>query len=124
LAYFLKGRIDEAVQAVERAAAFSERNPWVLASLRNLYSLAGRGMEAASVLAELEARAQRGYMAPGVFGIICLGQRQLEAAMDWFEKAVEARDAIALYLATEPKLGRLRSHPRYQALRRKMLLSE
>jgi serine/threonine protein kinase/tetratricopeptide (TPR) repeat protein len=124
LASFLKGRIDEAVQAVERAAAFSERNPWVLASLRNLYSLAGRGMEAASVLAELEERAQRGYVAPGVFGIICLGQGQLETAMDWCEKAVEARDPIALYLATEPRLGRLRSHPRYQALRCKMLLPE
>jgi serine/threonine protein kinase len=30
LAYFLKGRVEEAVDAVERAAGFSERNPWVL----------------------------------------------------------------------------------------------
>lgn len=124
LACFLKGRIADAIDAVERAAAFSERNPWVLASLRNLYSRAGRAEEAAAVLAELEERAQHGYVAPGAFGIICLGRGQVEEAMDWYEKAVEARDAIALYLATEPTLGRLRSHPRYQTLRRKMHLSE
>jgi serine/threonine protein kinase/Tfp pilus assembly protein PilF len=124
LAYFLKGRINDAVDAVEQAAAFSERNAWVLASLRNLYSLAGRGEEAAAVLAELEERAQRGYVAPGVFGIVCLGRGQVEEALDWYEKAIEARDAIALYLATEPKLGRIRSHPRYWALRNKMLLPQ
>jgi len=124
LAYFLKGNIDKAVDAVERAAGFSERNPWVLASLRNLYSRAGRCEEATAVLQEIEQRAQSGYVAPGVFGIMCLGQGQVEQALDWYEKAIEDRDAIALYLATEPKLGRLRSHPRYQALRRKMLLPD
>lgn len=124
LAYFLKGNIEKAVDAVERAAGFSERNPWVLASLHNLYSRAGRTDEAAAVLQEIEQRAQSGYVAPGVFGIMCLGLGQLEQALDWYEKAIEDRDAIALYLATEPKLGRIRSHPRYQALRRKMLLPD
>jgi tetratricopeptide (TPR) repeat protein len=124
LAYFLKGRVEEAVDAVERAAGFSERNPWVLASLRNVYSRAGRNEEATAVLKELEKRAQSGYVAPGVFGIMCLGLGQVEQALDWYEKAIEDRDAIALYLSTEPKLGRLRSHPRYQALRRKMLLPD
>jgi serine/threonine-protein kinase len=124
LGYFLKGNLEKAVDAVERAARFSERNPWVLASLRNLYSRAGRSEEAAAVLKEIEQRAQSGYVAPGVFGIMCLGLGQVEQALDWYEKAIEDRDAIALYLATEPKLGRLRSHPRYQALRRKMLLPD
>jgi hypothetical protein len=55
---------------------------------------------------------------------MCLGQGQVEQALDWYEKAIEDRDAIALYLSTEPKLGRIRSHPRYQALRRKMLLPD
>ena len=73
---------------------------------------------------EIEQRAQSSYVAPGVFGIMCLGLGQVEQALDWYEKAIEDRDAIALYLATEPKLGRLRSHPRYQALRRKMLLPD
>jgi len=124
LAYFLKGKVDKAVDAVERAAGFSERNPWVLASLRNLYSRAGRTEEATAVLKEIERRAQSGYVAPGVFGIMCLGLGQVEQALDWYEKAIEDRDAIALYLSTEPKLGRLRSHPRFQALRRKMLLPD
>jgi eukaryotic-like serine/threonine-protein kinase len=124
LAYFLSGRVEEAVEAVERAARFSERNPWVLASLHNLYSRAGRNEEATAVLKEIEQRAQSGYVAPGVFGIMCLGLGQVEQALDWYEKAIEGRDAIALYLATEPKLGRLRLHPRYQALRRKMLLPD
>ena len=48
----------------------------------------------------------------------------MEQALDLYEKAIEDRDAVALYLSTEPKLGRLRSHPRYQALRRKMLLPD
>jgi eukaryotic-like serine/threonine-protein kinase len=124
LAQFLKGSAGEAVDAVERAVAFSERNPWVLATLHNLYERAGRNEEAAAVIAELRERARTGYVAPGVFGIVCLGLGQVEEALGWFEKAVEGRDAIALYLSTEPKLGRLRSHPRYQALRRQILLPE
>jgi eukaryotic-like serine/threonine-protein kinase len=124
LAYFLKSQVEKAVDAVERAAAFSERNPWMLASLRNLYSRAGRNEDATAVLKEIEQRAQSGYVAPGVFGIMCLGLGQVEQALDWYEKAIEDRDAIALYLSTEPKLGRLRSHPRFQALRRKMLLPD
>jgi serine/threonine protein kinase/Tfp pilus assembly protein PilF len=124
LAYFLAGRISEAVDSIERAAAFSERNPWVLATLCNLYSRAGRREEAAAVMTELERRAERGYVAPGAFGIMYLGLGQVEQALDWYERAIEERDAVALYLSTEPKLGRLRSHPRYQALRRKMLLPE
>src|SRR5580704_12860545 len=122
LAYFLEGRISEAVDSIEQAALFSERNPWVLATLCNLYSRASRREDAAAVLAELERRAQRGYVAPGVFGIMYLGLGQVETALDWYEKAIEERDAIPLYLSTEPKLGRLRSHPRCQALQRKMLL--
>jgi serine/threonine-protein kinase len=124
LAYFLKGRVEEAVDAVERAAGYSERNPWVLATLHNLYSRASRNEEATTVLREIEKRAASGYVAPGVFGIMCLGVGQVEQALDWYEKAIEERDAIVLYLSTEPKLGRLRSHPRYQALRRKMLLPD
>ena len=42
LAHFLEGRISEAVDSIERAAAFSERNPWVLSTLCNLYSRAGQ----------------------------------------------------------------------------------
>jgi len=124
LAYFLAGRTSEAVDSIERAAAFSERNPWVLATLCNLYSRAGRREEAAAVMTELERRAERGYVAPGAFGIMYLGLGQAEQALDLYERAIEERDAVALYLSTEPKLGRLRSHPRYQALRRKMLLPE
>jgi hypothetical protein len=75
-------------------------------------------------MAELERRAQQSYVAPGVFGIMYLGLGQVETAMDWYEKAIEERDAIPLYLSTEPKLGRLRSHPRCQALQRQMLLPE
>ncbi|MGA9304363.1 MAG: hypothetical protein WBW31_03050 [Candidatus Sulfotelmatobacter sp.] len=61
---------------------------------------------------------------PAYFGIMCLGLGQVEQALDWYEKAIEDRDAIVLYLSTEPKLGRIRSHPRYQAPRRKMLLPD
>jgi hypothetical protein len=75
-------------------------------------------------LKEIEQRAQSSYVAPGVFGIMCLGLGQVEQALDWYEKAIEHRDAIALYLSTEPQLGRLRSHPRYRALRRRMLLPD
>ncbi len=124
LSQFLKGSVGDAVDAVERAALFSERNPWVLASLHNLYARGGRSEEAAAVIKELRDRARTGYVAPGVFGIVCLGLGQVEEALDWYEKAVDGRDATVLYLSTEPKLGRLRSHPRYQALRRKMLLPE
>jgi TolB-like protein/Tfp pilus assembly protein PilF len=124
LAQFLQGKVADAVHAVERAVSFSERNPWVLASLHNLYARAGRREDAAAVIAELKERARTGYVAPGAFGIVSLGLGRIEEALDWYERAVESRDATALYLATEPKLGNLRAHPRYQELRRTMRFPE
>ena len=120
LAYFGQGRIEAAIQAVEQAVALSEQSAWVLATLHNMYLRAGRIENATAVMAGIEKRAKEGYVAPGSFAIMHFGLKNVELALDWYEKAVEERDSVALALATEPGLGRLRSHPRYQMLRRKM----
>ena len=48
---------------------------------------------------------------------------EIDKALEWFEKAIEERDAmIAVSGAVNPIFDPLRSHPRYQALLRKMNL--
>jgi adenylate cyclase len=120
LVYSRQRDIEAAIQEVEQAVALSEQSAWILATLHNMYLRAGRVEEATAVMSGLEKRANECYIPPGSFAIMHFGLGNVELAMDWYEKAAEDRDPIALMLETEPGLGRLRSHPRYQMLRRKM----
>ena len=47
---------------------------------------------------------------------------EAESAFDWMEKAVDERDGLVAFLADNALFDPVRSHPRYQALLRKMNL--
>jgi hypothetical protein len=45
-----------------------------------------------------------------------------EASIDWLEKSLVTRDANLAMVDVDPRFDRLRSHPRFQALLRRMKL--
>ena len=55
---------------------------------------------------------------------IYAGLDEREQALDWLEKAYEAREPWLLIIKTDPHLNPLHSEPRFQALLEKVGLDE
>jgi serine/threonine protein kinase/Flp pilus assembly protein TadD len=116
------GKIEESVRAWETITQLSGRSPFALAFLGRIYALDGRTAEAVTLLEELQELAQKVYVPPTSFGCIYMGLGEIEKTLDWFEKAIDERDGFIFHLGVTPAWDPLRSHPRFQALLRKMNL--
>jgi serine/threonine-protein kinase len=112
----------EAIRAMETYAQLAGRTPAALGFLAMIYAGAGRTVEAKKLLQELQELEQKTYVPPSSFGSIYLGLGEIDKALDWYEKAIDERDSYILHLSVDPQYDRLRSHPRFQALLRKMNL--
>jgi serine/threonine-protein kinase len=122
LAHLQKGEFEEAIRACETGAQLVGRSPWALGLLGLTYALAGRTSQARKLLEELQELTQKAYVQPYSFGVIHYGLGDIDGAFDWFEKAVDERDSSILNITGHPVFDPVRSHPRYQALLRKMNL--
>jgi len=121
--YLQIGKHDDAVRALETDVYVAGRSPVALGALGWAYALTGRTGEALKLLAELQERAQKEYVPSFSFAIIYLGLGEMDKAFDWFEKAVDEREPLMLHSHVHPNFDPLRTHPRYQALLRKMNLA-
>src|SRR5207245_11359676 len=81
LAYEQMGMYPRAVVALEKAASLSGRDPNVLSSLGHVYAAAGRRAEAGQLVAELEKQSRQGDVSPYLFGLISVGQGELDRAI-------------------------------------------
>jgi serine/threonine-protein kinase len=119
--YALTGKVDEEIRVREMSVQLL-RNPMSLASLGAAYASAGKVGEAQKYVKELQELAEKAYVPCFAFAVIYLGLGEIDKAFDYFERAIEERDAMAISGTAHPSLDPLRSHPRYQALLRKMNL--
>ncbi|HTT65032.1 MAG TPA: protein kinase [Bryobacteraceae bacterium] len=116
--YLAKGMPDKALAAAERA---HQAAPWqtsTLGLLAGLLERAGEKARAAELLGRIPS-----LPAP-VFGrvlyhLICL---ELDAAADWYERAIEQRELFAIIFAPAPITRDLRESPRWPRLARMMNL--
>ena len=98
------------------------RSSLALGSLGWAYASTGRTAEALKLLEELQERAQKQYTPSWSFAAIYRGLGEMDKAFDWFEKAVDEREPLMLHIRVHPNNDRMRTHPRYPALLRKMNL--
>ena len=120
LAYEQMGMYPRAVVALEKAASLSGRDPNVLSSLGHVYAAAGRRAEAGQLVAELEKQSRQGYVSPYFFGLIYVGQGELDRAIAMLSQAADERSTLLVYLRMDPRFAALRSDPRFQALVRRL----
>jgi TolB-like protein/Flp pilus assembly protein TadD len=100
--YVLKGMRDDAAEELEKALELSRRAPIVVFGLANLYWKMDRRSRADELLAELEERAQRQYVAPCYLFSMYKTRGDLDRALEWFERAVDERDVALPFCLSWP----------------------
>jgi serine/threonine protein kinase/TolB-like protein/Flp pilus assembly protein TadD len=85
-------------------------------------ALVGDKREAVAALEGLE-KASGEREVPALIALIHLALGEKQAALDWLEKAYQARDVWLLFFKVEPEFDPLRSEPRFQELLRRLKLA-
>lgn len=115
-AHDLKGDLDAARQAFERAVVLSERAAVPLTCLARVRALAGDEGGARALLKELTDRSRREYIPPLVHAWVHIALGERDAALGWLERAVAARSATAPFFLVIPELQGLAGDPRFEAI--------
>jgi len=118
----LQGRHDEAIAKCETAVRLYGRAPMLSACLGMIYGFTGRSAEAREMLAQIEQAAGAMYVSPLYRAWVYVGLGETDQALEWLDRAIEARDPHILHLPAKPVYDRLRGDPRFDALLRKMRL--
>jgi serine/threonine protein kinase/Tfp pilus assembly protein PilF len=122
VAYVQTGKVEEGLRSVEMALQLLGRAPTFLQFIASIYASAGRIDEAQKLLAELLHLREKAYVSPFMLAEIYHELGDLDTCFDWFEKAVEEHDPLILPYYSFHFYDPLRSHPRFQALLRRMNL--
>jgi len=112
----------EAVDACNKAHQLSGGIPFTLGFLAIVSGRAGLLDDARRLLVQAEQMASAGYVPPSTFAWCHIGLGDWDAALDWMDRAIEARDPIIIPIKSFPFLDPVRGDARYQALLRKMHL--
>ena len=119
-AYFRQGKQAQGVAELERAVSLSHANTQWLAQLGQAHALMGNTDKAREVLQQLEERARRTYVSPYHLAFVYAGLGEVERALDLLERAFAERTGAIYAIKGSVLLAPLRSHPRFQALLKKM----
>jgi TolB-like protein len=112
----------DAVGALKKAHELSGGIPFTLGFLAMVSGRAGLLDDARRLLVQAEQMASAGYVPPSTFAWCHIGLGDWDAALDWMDRAIEARDPIIMPIKSFPFLDPVRGDARYQALLRKMHL--
>jgi tetratricopeptide (TPR) repeat protein len=122
-AYLKKGMSEQGLAELERAVALSPGNSIWLGQLGQAYALVGEVGRAREVLKQLEGLSRQQYVSPYHMAYVYTGLGEQDAAMDWLERAYEERAGAIYGIKGSFLFTTLRSHPRFQALLRRMNLA-
>jgi TolB-like protein/tetratricopeptide (TPR) repeat protein len=115
-----KGELEQAVFHHERALEFSGRASLYVGGLGHAFGLAGRNDEAQLILRELVEREAEGQAEPIHVAMVHMGLGNNDEAIDWLEKAFEARNSHLLYIKQGAQFDPLRDDPRFIGLVERM----
>ena len=110
------GNMDGALQAYREAHRLSRGNVLLLAYQGALLGQTGRLDEARQILATIKQISQNRFVSPYAVAIVYAGIRDGESALQWLERAFEARDMFLVFLLVDPRWDPIRDHPRFQTI--------
>jgi TolB-like protein/Tfp pilus assembly protein PilF len=113
------GADEQALTALSRGGGAGGENSKVLSLRGYVLAKLGRETEAREVLKTLETMARERYMPPYAIAQVYAGLRDVDAAFDWLERAVEAHDVHLAMLPSDAKWDGLRGDRRFAEVLRK-----
>ena len=113
---------EKAIAGHRRAVELAPGADHLLAWLGFALGVCGRKAEARAVLEQFQ-RSER-YILPTNLAHVHLGLGEIDAAFEWFDRAVEERDQNMMPILSYAHFDPLRADPRFAALLRKMNLGE
>jgi TolB-like protein/tetratricopeptide (TPR) repeat protein len=119
-----QGMPDESIAAQRLAAELSGDSSAMLGWLGLALAVGGKEAEARTLLQRLHHTATTAYVPPTSIAWIHLGLREIDAAFEWLDRAVEARDQLIMPIRSYAILDPIRADPRFLAVLRKMHLDE
>ncbi len=118
LAQALSGLGDDrgALAAYDHAVRDSGGNFKSVAYRAHLLATMGREDEARGVLGQLVATARERYVPPYTIAMIHAGLGERDLALEWLERALDARDIHLVFIPVDPRWDGLRDDPRFRDL--------
>lgn len=117
--YAQVGENELALETLKKAGQLSGGNTKTIALRGYLFARMERVQEANEVLRTLEAIARERYVPPYMIALVHAGLGHHEAAVEWLERAYEARDVHLIFLPIDPKWDSFRNGARFTSLLRK-----
>jgi tetratricopeptide (TPR) repeat protein len=119
-AYLAQGQFAKAIQQFRRSTELLGQSTFSMGDLGYALAKGGQRPEAERLLTELLRKRREAYYPAQAIAEIQLGLGNTEAALDWMDRAAEERN-LGFYLpSTDPIYDPIRSHPRFQALMRRI----
>ncbi|MFI5209798.1 MAG: protein kinase [Gemmatimonadales bacterium] len=122
-AYLKLGRIEEGLAALRRAVELAPDDTFFLAQLGQGLGMAGKTVEARRIAEQLERLATERDVSPYHLAYVYTGLGDRERAIDFLERANDLRTGGVYGIRGSFLFSRLRDHPRFIALLRKMNLA-
>lgn len=111
---------EKAITSHRRAVELAPGATYLLAWLGFALAVCGRTAEARDVLEQFERSGR--YVLPTIFAHLHLGLGNIDAAFEWFHRAVDEHDQNLMLIRSYAHLDPIRDDPRFAALLRRMKL--
>ena len=118
--YVSLGDIGKGLGLIERARGISEGAPLAMLTHCRVLHLAGRGDEAAAVVADLVGRSKDEQISGYVITAALLATGDVERALDHLERALEDRDPILPTIGAVSLWHAMHGNPRFDAVYREV----
>jgi TolB-like protein/Flp pilus assembly protein TadD len=126
VAHLLEGQIHErggrsaaAIEEFDKAYEFSGGNTLALALKGHVLARRGKHSDAERIVSGLIQKGQIRFVPPSNIALVYAGLGKHESALEWLDKAYEARDVHLVFLTIDPMWNDLRTHPRFRELLRR-----
>jgi TolB-like protein/Flp pilus assembly protein TadD len=114
--YAQQGKYEDAIAEWQQTVTVLGGAPAAVASLAQIYALAGQRTEALKILHELDELRSHRYVSSYHVAAVHVALQQNDQAMAWLERAQEERSNWLPFIRVDPMLDPLRGHQRFRSI--------